>query len=381
MAQPKLQLGVDELTLVLQLKEKVSALQWLASVDEILKEFIDRSKIAKLFGSLVTMKDKCPQGYTNGLTVEGYSWYFCIAWHEYLTNMGVCVKFSAHSWAAYQEEYKENFHEPINVAEFLRMVQGDIYNTRLSRIDLVADYKNYGLSLSPDILYQKIKDKEYVIQNFKGKEIFHKTSSIENNGSTETFYIGSRKANVKLSLRVYDKKYEQLKKSGFRLQEALECEDWTRFEASYRGTYAHQITDALLKDVHSPSELQNFIAHKFMEKFQFYDKKKDDVTDFTDDLAGLMKGTGFSALRAESARNNSLKKSINYLMNGSGLFPTIYKVGYIWGEDAEEELLDMMYQRYQRRFVPTAGDNKDLMHWLDKNAIETRKQSLNDMFF
>ena len=49
---------------------------------------------------------------------------------------------------------------------------------------------------------------------------------------TETFYIGSRKENSQLLLRVYNKKAEQINTNGFRLNEALECENWLRLEAS-----------------------------------------------------------------------------------------------------------------------------------------------------
>ncbi|EKC59164.1 replication initiation factor family protein, partial [human gut metagenome] len=68
---------------------------------------------------------------------------------------------------------------------------------------------------------------------------------LEKNLVTESIYIGSRAENAQSLLRVYDKKSEQISNNGFRLDEALQCDSWVRFEASYRGNYAHQITEQL----------------------------------------------------------------------------------------------------------------------------------------
>ena len=68
-------------------------------------------------------------------------------------------------------------------------------------------------------------------------------------GFIETVYIGSKKENTKALCRIYDKRLEQINKNGFRLDEALACDDWTRFEISYRGTYAWQCAEQLNKEL------------------------------------------------------------------------------------------------------------------------------------
>jgi len=104
----------------------------------------------------------------------------------------------------------------------------------------------------------------------------------------------------------------------------MATDNWVRFEASFRGKYAHQITESLLTGVSGHDELQRLIAHKMCDKYQFFDPVKDDVTDFTEDLLGIAQGSNFSHLRAESPRDNSLRQSIRYLITNAGLLLLIY---------------------------------------------------------
>lgn len=378
--QPELSLGIDEFTLVLQYKEKIDFMDWLETVDAILEEFISLSQIEVLLGKLMPMYCKIPAGYTNALTIAEVPYYFAVAWHESYRNMGVCIKFSAYALATYMSEYERQYQQQLTVSGFLKMVQSELYATRFSRIDMTADYKNYGSELYPDFLYRKLKSNSYIITDHELKQRRLKLSAQEKDGIVETFYAGSRTRNTNSFLRCYDKKTEQIEKHGFRMDEAESCENWTRFEVSFRGLYAHQITESLLNEVSTPLEMQQFIAWKISEKFLFFDSESDDITAFSNDLMEATGNSQFSYLRRESPRDNALRQSIRYLAHNSGLFSTLYKVYCIWGQDGEKELLKYLYDVYENIYKPDAVNDKEIRMWLKKHMAGLRNQKLQDSF-
>ena len=109
------------------------------------------------------------------------------------------------------------------------------------------------------------------------------------------------------------------------------------------------------------------IAGKITDKFRFYVLESEDYTEYTNDLLDIKGNDSFSALRSENPRNNNLRESIAYLLKGSGLFPTLYKIGYIWGEDAEIELLRYLYNEYKAVYEPDAYKDRKLMSWIANN--------------
>lgn len=77
--------------------------------------------------------------------------------------MGVCIKFSASTWAIYQESYKKKYGEDMNIVIFLRKAKSTLYSLRLSRIDFTADYFNYpspferNAYLEPNMIYRQLQ--------------------------------------------------------------------------------------------------------------------------------------------------------------------------------------------------------------------------------
>lgn len=374
----ELQVGVDEFTAVLSLPAPVNANQWLQKAEIMIMEFLRLSKIETVFGKLLPLTDKLPQGYTQGWTIDDSDCYFAIAVHEHFQNLGIIIKWSAHSWALYQKKYSDIFNQEMNIYVFLKMIQSNLYNARLSRIDLTADYKNYGYDLKPDTIYNRYANKEYRICDCNEKYSRHVCECIKKDDRVDCFYIGSRKANTKSFMRVYDKKLEQIQKSGFRLQEALQCEDWTRFEVSYRQAYAHQITEQL-NSLNSNIELSQFIASKILDKYRFVNVSTEEYTEFTSDLLSVAGNSNYSALRYEAPTNNSLTKSIRYIIKGSGLFAVLFKIENIWGEKAITEFFDRLLEIYQIDKEDFYKDYK-MKAWLAKNINTLSKQSLADCF-
>ena len=302
--------------------------------------------------------------------------------------MGICVRYSAHAYATYKQEFKKRFQSDINIAVFLDMVQDGAYTTRLSRIDLTADYFDYsdellpGRQLSPDLIYERLKDGSYVVKNRNDRQSVRNMSAIDKDGTYETFYIGSRAGKSNGFLRCYDKKQEQIKTMGYRYDEALQYKSWVRFEASFLHDYAHQITSELLRNSKTTQDLQKLIAKYISDRYRFIDTSTGEVTAFSDDLIGIAVGTNAAALIATSPRDNTLRQSIEHLRSGSGLYPTMYKAYSIWGDGADRQLIEYLYDDYiydfKLRLLTGKEEYKmrEMRLWLQKHGAETAKYPL-----
>ena len=384
---PYLTVGVDEFTLILQPTNKVIVIDWPDTMNEMIDVFVAKSRLMDLFGEMA-FAEKVPAGYTNGVTFACRPWYLVISWHDDFPSMGVCVRFSAHAYATYKQEFKERFQSDINIAVFLNMVQDGAYTTRLSRIDLTADYYDYmddllpDRLLSPDLIYSRLKDGSYSIKNWKDRQSVRNMSGLDKNGAYETFYIGSRAGKTNGFLRVYNKKQEQIQTMGYRYDEALQYKGWVRFEASFLHDYAHQITSELLRNSKTTQDLQKLIAKYISDRYRFIDTSTGEVTAFSDDLIGIAVGTNAAALIATSPRDNTLRQSIEHLRSGSGLYPTMYKAYSIWGDGADRQLIEYLYDDYiydfKLRLLTGKEEYKmrEMRLWLQKHGAETAKYPL-----
>ena len=386
---PSLAVGVDEFTLVLQPIDKVKITEWPEIAEEMLSTFLIKSRLTDLYGPMEPAV-KMQAGYTSVLTYSDRPWYLVVSWHDDFPSMGICVRFSAHAYAAHKEAYNAQFQAEINITVFLRMVQDDIYITRLSRIDLTADYYEYmdemipHRLLSPDIIYTRLKDGIYTIQNWRDRKSVRNMSGLDKNGAYETFYIGSRAGKTNGFLRVYDKKQEQIQAMGYRYDEALLYKSWVRFEASFLHDYAHQMTEQLLSGNMTPQDLQQWIAKHISDRYRFVDAETGEMTAFSDDLIGVALGSKAAALIAASPRDNTLRQSIEHLRVGSGLYATLFKAYKIWGDGADRQLLQYLYDDYTYIFkvaLLTGKDKykaKEIRLWLQGHEAEIKKHPLNN---
>ena len=324
--------------------------------------------------------DKSKQaGYTDSLIFPDKP-LLSISWHKIFDNMGVCVHFSALAWTMYQTSFSKTYHEYINVADFLRMVQSEVYVTRLSRIDFVADYKNFPSSASPDTIYRGMIEEKLIVRNCENRKVVQKKEGLNKGGYYQTVYLGSKKSNTRYFCRIYDKKLEQLQKMGHYYQEAMNCDSWVRQEVVFRNIYAQQITEELLNNVHTDYELRSFIAQKITEKYRFYEEGASEPTEYTKALLEIVGNHQFPLLRNPSPRDNDLNASIRYLRRGSGLYAVLYKVSCIWGDDAEKELMELLYLEYKEKYKKDISKNKDIFLWLKKHQDNLKNDNLNDYF-
>lgn len=385
---PYLTVGVDEFTLILQPTNKVIVIDWPDTMNEMIDVFVAKSRLMDLFGEMA-FAEKVPAGYTNGVTFACRPWYLVISWHDDFPSMGICVRFSAHAYASYKEEFKKQFQIDVNIATFLQMVQqDDVYTTRLSRIDLTADYYNYtdeilpNRPFSPDLIYERLKDGTYLVKNWKDHQSVRNMTAIDKDGAYETFYIGSRRGKSNGFLRCYNKKQEQIQSMGYRYDEALQHESWVRFEACFLHDYAHQMTEQLLRGTMITQNLQQWIAKHISDRYRFIDSTTGEAAAFTDDLIGIAVGTNAAALIATSPRDNTLRQSIEHLRSGSGLYPTMYKAYSIWGDGADRQLIEYLYDDYiydfKLRLLTGKEEYKmrEMRLWLQKHGAETAKYPL-----
>lgn len=70
-----------------------------------------------------------------------------------------------------------------------------------------------------------------------------------------------------------------------------------------------------------------------------------------------------------SPRNNMLEQSQKHILNGSGLFPYLFKVWHIWGDEGLEKCT-LFLQREFENYEP----NEDVLGWLKKYAAIYIKQ-------
>lgn len=364
-----IELGIDEITLVLQLspiqKHWLATTEWQEMAESIVSGFEEKSNFVKVFGKR-SMQTQLPQGYTKGYAygIDQHDFYpATIAYHPNQLSMGVIVKFSAQALDYYSE--KTGFQ----VYEFLQSVEYDIlYTIRLSRIDCVCDYIDEDINVTE--IYQSLIDnrvavfREYLSNKTMQLEFRrHKVeiSGIVKGEDVPTVYLGSVHSNARL--RIYDKKIEQLERKGNKLDKARKCRNWVRFELVLRHEYSHQLGKELAK-IHNNDDFANLIAHTIIQKFCFKgidDGVVDCETIYSQLLLDCITNRSFN-LKAPSSRNYDLSKSCRYIFFGSGAVSTLYKIKEIFGTDGLSKFISILIE-YVLEWKP----NDDCRIWLSRN--------------
>lgn len=354
-----LDVQVDEFTLVLQSNKKPESFElWESIALNIIDKFIELTSIELVLSKLKETSSSLPMGYTQGIVSDNPDYYFAIAYHPDYIQMGVCIKFSARSWAEYRSNYKNIFSNSIQIHEFLfNSSNNNIYSSRLSRIDIAIDFINENVNVNS--IYNQLSKKNQIIKTATGRSNNSSLSAITKDNITSTFYLGSKGKNIKALLRVYDKKKEQIETFGYQYEEALNFNNWIRFEAVFKSHYAHTLSEALLT-IQNDNDLKNLLVSALTDRYQFYYKKSDKLTTFSRKMIGLLSQKNFNFI-SPSPRNNLLEQSQKHILNGSGLFPYLYKISSIWGEDGFNKSVSFLYDEFMN-YEP----NNDVVLWLDK---------------
>lgn len=364
-------LGVDELTVVLQLplhiKNQVNPFEWESYANGMIDAFVKKSKFDEILGN-EHPEERAPAGYTVAFTYGEHNFYLAVAYHEVQLNMGIVIKFSAQSLDYYLEQSN------IEVYEFLQMIQSKQYTLRVSRMDLIVDYINEDIDITS--IYHNLTNKKIAvfreIANEKTKKVSYRRCNLDYQGyikgqEVPTIYIGSAKSNLRL--RIYDKKREQIETYGTKMDKAVEYKNWTRFEGVFRHEYAHQLGDKFLL-LRDDNEYANLIACIMLQKYKFMNIKEGviiDDTHYTKLLSDCIDSKKF-ILKAPSSKNYDIARSVKYLLSGSGIVSTLYKIEKIWGKDATKQLL-----KYIQEYVEKYIENDDCRYWLKKNKDDYKR--------
>lgn len=361
-----LELGVDEITLVLQLskdrKNILSTIAWPDVAEKMLDTFAAKAAFEMIYGEK-KYASSLPKGYIIGYTYGEHNFYLAVAYHPQQKSMGVVAKFSALALDFYCEK------TGLKVYQFLQMVCDDLYELRLSRIDLTADYIDEGLNVTD--IYQGFMDgkigvfREHI--NDMTGEITYKKCPMQLQGflkesDVPTTYLGSVQSNSRL--RIYDKKREQMERKGSKYDKALKCKDWVRFEGVFRHEFAHQISDEMLS-VSTDDEFANLIACVLVQKFRLMYVNGGVVdcdTEYSQMIIDCISNVNFT-LKSPCSRNNDIMRSLHYLLYGSGIMNLLSKIQEIWGKDAIEKTFDFLKECLEK-WKP----NPECITWLIKNT-------------
>ena len=325
-----LEVGIDEITFVLQLSSSYNYLlkynEWIDVARRIIDIFCVKADIENSFGEEKILAKGLPKGYTYGYTYGEHDHYFAIAFHEFRRDMGVVVKFSAKSLDYYC------YSTGKTVYELLQQIQDDLYTVRTSRVDIALDYIDEDVNIN-DIYDGYLENRLVILREMKSKKdgsIFNKIVGFQIRGffnqcDINTIYFGSKQSSS--FLRIYDKKYEQMSKKGTKYKEACSCKNWVRFEGVFRNEYAHNIGDELLK-VNNDIDFGNLLACIMIQRYRFMDK--DNAGNMTETfyvnlLLSNISNMSF-ILRANESRDNRLLDNILYLLGNSGTISTLYKI-------------------------------------------------------
>ncbi|MGC8230696.1 replication initiation factor domain-containing protein [Pseudobacillus badius] len=358
---------VDEFTLVLQSTKRPNYIEeWECMAINIIEEFVRLSNIEAVLGRLKEATHSLPQGYSSGFVCEDAPYYFAIAYHTDFVQMGICIKFSAHAWMEYRKQYESLYASSIQIHQFFANINNNtLYTSRLSRLDIAIDFINEKVNVNT--IYNQLSKKNQIVKTATGRRNHSILSAITKNNITSTFYLGSKGKNIKALLRVYDKKKEQLETMGIRYEEALQYDTWVRFEAVFKGTYAHDLSDEL-ESVNNDTELKDLLVAALTDRYQFYYAKSDRLTTYSKKMLDLLNQKNFM-FSCPSPRNNLLEQSQRHILNGSGLFPYLYKVWRIWGDEGLKRCLEFLYAEFEN-YEP----NDDVIAWLKKYSVLYTKQ-------
>lgn len=99
---------------------------------------------------------------------------------------------------------------------------------------------------------------------------------------------------------------------------------------------------------------------------------------YTRALLYIMNNAQFNHLSTAIAKDNDLKRSIIYLLKGSGLCPTFYKAFEVWGEGADKEIANYLFEYYEKFYIPEANQKKEIKSWIKKHRSTLRQQTITE---
>lgn len=348
----------------------MTVFDWPILAEHIIEEAERELSLLTLFGNRQEVLNKVMQGYNVGYIYGNHSFYFMICYHDSFAKMGIAIRYSAKAWMFYREQYIKHFGENIEAYDVLKKLKNrfSLDTVRFSKIDVYADYINERINV--DDIYKLLEEKEIEIRFITGRKNPSAYSAISNNGIVNTVYIGShKKKNIRSFLRIYNKKLEQIQTKGVSYKEAINYKDWVRFENVIRGKYAHAVSKEMA-EINNKVELSNFIGNLILNKYSFFLRESDELTNFSHLLKDAVSTNTFY-YSEKKYKDHSLEQSLCFLLNNSGLSSFVYKL-----KEIEPRRVDDFFQKINEhvsnRYLPSA----DVKKWLKNNKAFYRANGL-----
>ena len=320
-------LGIDQITIVCKMTDKgILALHtWSDYANSLIKEIDKVLMLEETFGEKNSEVTGLVQGYTNGYSYGYHSFNFRICFHEAYWESGIAINFSAQALAYYCDQAEMITGARPEVYEILKVLgytmQKRNVDTRLSRIDMYADFIDESLSVHE--LNKELTSGKYSFYYSNGRKNTSQHDYYTKNGIVETLYIGSKGKNIRSLLRIYNKRREQLQTHGIRYDEALKCSNWIRMENEIKGSYAHDLTKELLK-INSKEEQANLIGTCLLNKYTLADNDGN-IHKISKLIETSIQKKSYY-FRDVHCKDFSLQQSYEYLVTNSGLLPFLYKL-------------------------------------------------------
>lgn len=338
-------ISIDELTVsFLHKDDLVSSEDHVELSEELIQAFVKNMSIEEL-GPV--SQGKNINGYN--VTYKPQDAQLTFSYHTEWPSMGVSVKFSASALQEYLSILGKLEGWAVDAIDVLKwmseIARQSNFKTRLSRIDVAADYLNLDLSVSQ--LHQAILTEEIRVTDHRESREKKLGAYFGKGGETQTFYIGQYSTRTGF-LRVYDKKVEQLgNKHSRHYEQALYCKNWVRAEAVFKDEFAHQITEKLLDA--DEIEYKAILASLMLSRYRFINQD-DSYHTLTAELMRLERLRTYTM--SINHRHYSLQRSMDTLTTGQ-VQNTLYKVRQIKGEEYARAYWESLYEHNFHFYKPT----------------------------
>lgn len=208
-------------------------------------------------------------GYTSCYIFGSDTGAISVMWNDSRADMGISIDFTATGKALY-EEIGNWLGLKIDWKEIITVICKN-YNGHLSRLDVAIDLINYGFSVNS--IYKRLQEEKTYFLNTLGNRIDAKRyKAIGSAQEVQTLYIGSRRSDA--FLRIYNKKFEQMRPNGLYRNIAYECKDWVRVEGEFKHRLSKDLGDRIANL--GDDDIKPFLVGYLVNRWALVDVRHDE---------------------------------------------------------------------------------------------------------
>lgn len=364
-----LEVFLDQMTFVALPEEAVRMVEWPVVAERMVGDLLVMSHLDRVMGA--PSPGSTPSGYTKGVCWNGGTGMASIAYNPMAPTLGVIVQLSARALATWRRTTGGQ------VPDLLRLCDcPGRWRVRVSRIDLDADYINEPTVETPTEVYDQLVNEQLMCCYRKttkcGKESWvRRTTSARAfsvNGRVGTLYLGRNAKGAGATMRLYDKKTEQIEQNGPYRQRALDVDSWVRHEVVLLHHMAHASTEPLL-NIWDEAVLAGFIADSITARFAFFQTEEGRRSTPHPLTAMLMERGGVGVAPPPNRDCPSLADSYRNVRDLSGLCSLLAKTREIWGDDAPRQVLDQLGDEFEQGYKLTDS----VRHWVRNESGTARE--------